>query len=141
MPYEYLDHTADLGIRGIGTTLEQAFGEGARAMLAAMANVDTVKCTHSVPICCRAPDIPFLFVEWLNEILYQREVNDMLLNSALVTRLEQGDAGCAVEGMAHGETYDPERHETYTEVKGATLAGLEYRCEQGRHVIQCILDV
>ena len=141
MPYEYLDHTADLGIRGIGTTLEQAFSEGALAMLAAMANVDTVRCTRSVPIRCTAPDIPFLFVEWLNEILYQREVRDMLLQSAVVTRMEQDDAGWVLEGTACGETFDSQRHETYTEVKAATFSGLEYCHEGERHVIQCILDV
>ena len=141
MPYEYLDHIADLGIRGIGTTLEQAFSEGALAMLAAMVDVDTVRCVRSVSIHCSAPDIPFLFVEWLNEILYQRQVSDALLNSAQVTRLEQSDAGWVLEGTACGERLDSQRHETHTEVKAATLFGLEYRCEGGRHVIQCVLDV
>ena len=141
MPYEYLDHTADLGIRGIGTTLEQAFSEGALAMLAAMANVDTIQRVRSVFIHCTAPDLAFLFVEWLNEILYQIQVNDMLLNSARVDRLEQSDAGWTLKGVGWGEPLDPQRHETYTEVKAATLSGLEYRCEKGQHVIQCILDV
>ena len=141
MPYEYLDHTADLGIRGIGATLEQAFSEGALAMLAAMANLETVHSEQSWPIHCTASDIPLLFVEWLNEILYRREVQDALLNSAHVTRLEPNDAGWTLEGVVCGQALDPERHETYIEVKGATLSGLEYHHEQGRHTIQCILDV
>ena len=141
MPYEYLDHTADLGIRGIGATLEQAFSEGALAMLAAMANVDTIERVRSLTIHCTAPDITFLFVEWLNEILYQSQVNDTLLNAARVTHMEQDEVGWALEGIAWGEPLDVQRHETYTEVKAATLFGLEYRCEQGQHVIQCVLDI
>lgn len=141
MPYEYLDHKADLGIRGIGTTLEQAFGEGAQAMLAAMANLDTVQCNRSISVRCSAPDIPFLFVEWLNEILYLRQVNDMLLSKARVTRLEQDGADWVLEGVACGETLDLERHETYAEIKAATFSGLDYHCTDERHVIQCILDV
>ena len=141
MPYEYLDHTADLGIRGIGTTIEQAFSEGALAMLAAMANLDTIQRVRSVSIHCTAPDLGFLFVEWLNEILYQCQVNDTLLNATRVTRLEQSETGWALEGIAWGETLDLQRHETYTEVKAATLSGLEVRFEKGQHVIQCILDV
>jgi SHS2 domain-containing protein len=141
MPYEYLDHIADIGIRGIGATIEQAFSEGALAMLAAMANVDTVRSVRSWPIRCAAPDIPFLFVEWLNEILYQREVNAALFNSACVACIEQNDTGWTLQGAVHGEALDAERHETYTEIKGATMSGLEYHGEQGHHVIQCILDV
>jgi SHS2 domain-containing protein len=141
MPYEYLEHTADLGIRATGTTLEHAFSEGAQAMLAAMADLTEVKSTRSIPLCCTAPDIPFLFVEWLNEILYQREVNDVLLSCAIVTHLERDDAGWKLEGTARGEPIDRERHTVYTEVKGATFSGLEYRLVGDHHVIQCILDV
>ena len=76
-----------------------------------------------------------------NEILYQGQVNDLLLNSARVTRLEQSETGWALEGIAWGETLDLQRHEIYTEVKAATLSGLAYRCEKDRHVLQCVLDV
>jgi SHS2 domain-containing protein len=141
MPYEYLDHTADLGIRGIGKTLEQAFSEGALAMLAAMANLDRVQSSRSFPIRCASSDVPFLFVEWLNEILYQREVNDVLLAKARATRIERTEDGWALEGTAYGEPLDRERHETYSEVKAATFSGLAYRREGESHVIQCILDV
>jgi SHS2 domain-containing protein len=141
MPYEYLDHTADLGIRGIGATLKEAFSEGALAMLAAMANVATIQRVRSLSIRCTAPDIAFLFVEWLNEILYQGHTNDMLLNAAHIDRLEQDNTGWTLEGTAWGETIDPQRHETYTEVKAATLSGLEYHHKKGRYVIQCVLDV
>ena len=39
MPYEYLDHTADLGLRATGATPQEALSEGAQAMLDAMAGV------------------------------------------------------------------------------------------------------
>jgi len=141
MPYEYLDHTADVGIRGIGSTLEEAFSEGALAMLATMADVGAVQSAQNWPIRCTAPDLAFLFVEWLNEILYQQQVNDVLLNRASVTHVKQNQAGWALKGTVWGEPFDPQRHETYAEVKGATLSGLDYRYEQGRHIVQCVLDV
>ena len=141
MPYEYLDHQADLGIRGIGATLQQALSEGAQAMLAAMANVEKVESRQSFVQRCTAPDIPSLFVEWLNELLYQRDVNDLLFASARVTGLEHSDQGWTLEGVAHGEPLDTERHETYTEVKAATYSGLDYRLEENRHIIQCVIDL
>ncbi len=141
MPYNYLEHTADLGIQGIGATPQEAFEEGAQAMLAAMANVAKVKCKQSYPLQCTAPDIPSLFVEWLNEILYQREVNDALFGSAQVTRLERSDVEWTLEGVACGEPLDLERHETYIEVKAATYSGLEYVPREHKYTIQCVLDV
>jgi SHS2 domain-containing protein len=141
MPYEYLNHQADLGIRGIGATLEEAFSEGAQAMLAAMADVDTVQPSEEFPLHCTAPDIPSLFVEWLNELLYEREVNDVLFASARITHLECKGQGWVLDGIAHGEPLDPERHELRTEVKAATYYGLEYRVDQGRHIVQCVVDV
>ena len=141
MPYNYLEHTADLGIQGIGATPQKAFEEGAQAMLAAMADVDKVTCARTYPLQCSAPDIPSLFVEWLNEILYQREVNDALFCSARVARLEHNDEGWTLRGTACGEPLDPARHETYLEVKAATYSGLEYIPGKDRHIIQCVLDV
>jgi protein archease len=141
MPYEYLDHQADLGIRGIGTTPEEALSQGAQAMLAAMANTEHVQESTSLAQCCRAPDIASLFVEWLNELLYQREVNDILFASAHVVCLEHDNREWILKGIATGEPLDLNKHEIYTEIKAATYFGLAYRCEAGHYVIQCVVDV
>lgn len=141
MPYEYLDHPADLGIRGIGSTPQEALSEGAQAMLAAMADVKGVRQRQQLTQRCTAPDIAALFVAWLNELLYQRDVNDLLFASARVTRLEQSDEGWVLEGIACGEPLDRDRHEIHTEVKAATYCGLEYCSEPGRYTIQCVVDL
>jgi SHS2 domain-containing protein len=141
MPYNYLEHRADLVIQGIGATSQEAFAEGAQAMLAAMANVAKVECKQTYPLQCTAPDIAALFVEWLNEILYQREINDVLLSCARVTLLERSDRGWTLEGVACGEPLDLERHETYIEVKAATYSGLEYIATERKCIVQCVLDV
>jgi SHS2 domain-containing protein len=141
MPYEYLDHQADLGIRGIGGTPEEALSQGAQAMLAAMADVEKVGCEQEWVQRCTAPDIPSLFVEWLNELLYQREVHDFLFASARVTRLERSEQGWFLEGVACGEPLDESRHQVYTEIKAATYSGLDYRREGDRYVVQCVVDL
>jgi len=141
MPYEYLNHLADLGIRGIGPTLECALSQGACAMLAAMAKVDTVSTVHTYTQHCAAPDIPSLFIEWLNELLYQREIHGALFARARVTKVVKTKRGWTLEGQAFGEPLDPDRHEIHSEVKAATYAGLNYRIEGGQHIVQCILDL
>lgn len=40
-----------------------------------------------------------------------------------------------------GEPVNLEKHTVKTEVKAATYAGLSYEKKEGRHIVQCILDV
>ena len=141
MPYEYLDHQADLGIRGIGRTPQEAFSEGAQAMLAAMADLANVKCEQQWTQRCTAPDMASLFVEWLNELLYQREIYDALFCQVHVSRLERAEQGWILEGIACGETLDSRRHTIHSEVKAATDSGLAYRQEQDQYIVQCIVDL
>lgn len=141
MPYEYLEHQADLGIRGIGASVAEAFSEGARGMLAAMADLDGVRPEREWTLHCTAPDLASLFVEWLNELLYQREIHSTLWASAQVIELEQTPAGWALTGVACGEPLDHARHDIHTEVKAATYSGLDYRQEGDRHIVQCVVDL
>jgi tRNA nucleotidyltransferase (CCA-adding enzyme) len=90
---------------------------------------------------CTAPDIPSLFVEWLNELLYQREVNHVLFASARVLHMGQVKGNWMLEGLAKGEPLDLARHEIYTEVKAATYSGLDYRKEGDLWIVQCVIDL
>jgi tRNA nucleotidyltransferase (CCA-adding enzyme) len=141
MPYQYLDHTADLGIRGIGDTLEQAFAEGALAMLAAITDPHSLQPRLTCQVTCSAPDIPALFCEWLNELLYQADIHSALWKDARVTHLQRAGAEWTLEGVAHGEPLDPARHTIHAEVKAATYAGLSYRQCAGQHFLECVLDL
>lgn len=141
MPYEYLDHPADLGLRGIGTTPEEAFGEGAQAMLEAMSNTQLIRPRQQFEQRCRAVDMPSLFVEWLNELLYQREVSNMLFCSARVLRIDHKGDEWTLEGLAMGEPLDLCRHEVHTEIKAATYSGLDYVASDGQYIIQCVVDL
>ena len=141
MPYEYLDHTADLGIRAVGNTLQEAFHQGATAMFSAIADIQPLAPQLACPVTCSAPDVAALFVEWLNELLYQAEVRNALWQSAHVTHLEQTESGWTLEGLALGEPLALDRHTLHTEVKAATYAGLAYRQTEDKHILECVLDL
>jgi SHS2 domain-containing protein len=141
MRYEYLDHTADLGIRAVGDTLEQAFAQGAQAMLDAIADTSLVKPRLACRVTCSAPDIPALLVEWLNELLYQAEMHNALWKEGVVACLRQAGAEWTLNGTVRGEPLDLDRHILHTEVKAATYAGLSYRQTAGQHILECVLDL
>lgn len=142
MPYEYLDHTADVGLRSCGRTLAEALTDGALGLFHLMVDLERVAARQEVPIRCAAGDPAALFVELLNELLAQRDIKGLFFGDFEITRLEQSDDGYRLEGIARGEPMDIERHQPKVEVKAATYGGLKYFLdENGQHVVQCVLDL
>ncbi len=141
MPFELLDHEADVGVRGIGRTLEEAFTEGARGMFALMVELDRVELLAQVEIGCQADSVETLFVAWLGELLLQRDITGMAFSKFQV-QIQKEDAGLRLRGRAWGEPLDPERHEAKVEVKAATYSGLKFgRTSEGDYYVQCIVDL
>jgi len=141
MPYEYLDHEADIGIRGIGDTLGEAFAQSAQAMFSIMADLDTVERRESVDVYCRAPDAETLLVEFLNELLFEREARGLLLSACRVNEIRQEGEEWHLDAVAWGEPLERGRHEIRTEVKAATYAALKVSRQNGLYVAQCVVDV
>lgn len=141
MPYTYLDHEADVGIRAIGSTLKEAFEQGAKAMLNVMWDISTISERQYVVVECAARDIPELFVEALNEILFKQDVEGLALARFQVNGISMMNGRYRLTGIAYGEPLNFEKHTVKTEVKAATYAGLRYEEKEGQHIVQCILDV
>jgi SHS2 domain-containing protein len=136
MTFEIFEHKADVGVRGKGETLKEAFEEGARAMFSVMANIETVQPLETFEVEVSAQDEEALFVEWLNELLSLADLNNMVFSEFKVEIV-----GNNLKGQATGEKWDLERHEPKTEVKAATYSSLSVKNENGSYVAQCIVDV
>jgi SHS2 domain-containing protein len=136
MTFERFEHKADVGVRGKGETLEEAFVEGARAMFSVMANIETVKPIETFGVEVSAQDEEALFVEWLNELLSIADLNEIVFCEFEVEVKDN-----ILKGKASGEKWDLERHEPRTEVKAATYSQLTVKKENGSYVAQCIVDV
>lgn len=142
MPYEFLEHEADIGIRAWDKTLEKAFVKGAQALFEIMVDIKKVKKVSSVDITCEARDIPALFVEWLNHLITQAGIKKMVFRDFKVTSIEPfGYDLYKLKGTAFGEKLDPRRHILKVEPKAATYFGLKYEFKDGNHYLQCVIDV
>jgi|TARA_Y100000310_G_C20647756_1_gene797601 tRNA nucleotidyltransferase (CCA-adding enzyme) len=150
MTYELLEHEADIGVKGIGATLEEAFQEGAKAMFSVMVDLDKVDAKESVDVHCESDSIEMLFVEFLNRLLADMTISEMVF-SKFEVKISKGapglgGAGAQIEkytltGKAFGEPLDQDKHQTKTEVKAATLHGIKYEKTEEDHQIQCVVDV
>jgi SHS2 domain-containing protein len=140
MAYKLLPHEADIGVQGIGSTVEEAFEEGAKAMFDVMVEIKKVELKNTVDVECEAYDIEALFVEWLNNLLAKRDIDDMVF-SKFEVKIEKKDNRYHLKGKAHGEKLDQEKHKIKTEVKAATYSGLKHEEKEGKHYMQCVLDI
>jgi tRNA nucleotidyltransferase (CCA-adding enzyme) len=135
--WEHFEHEADVGIRGMGPTREEAFEQAAVALTAVITNPSKVSAVEEVGVKCSAPDDELLLVDWLNGLLYEMGTRQMLFS-----RFEVKIDGSELVGRAWGEKIDVSRHRPVVEVKAATYTELSVRQdEQGAWVAQCVVDV
>jgi SHS2 domain-containing protein len=135
--WSHFPHGADVGVRGQGATLGEAFANAALALTAVVADPGSVVPLRSVAILCSAPDHELLLVEWLNQIVFEMATRRMLFS-----RFDVHVDGCSLRAQAFGEPIDRLRHAPRVEAKGATLTALRVAQDaDGRWLAQCVVDV
>ena len=135
--WQHFRHEADIGVRGIGSTQAQAFEQAGLALTAAVTDPATVRHSQAVEIGCENSDPEFLFVDWLNALVYEMATRHMLFG-----RFEVRIDGARLAATAWGEAVDVARHHPAVEAKGATLTELKVaRVPSGEWLAQCVVDV
>jgi SHS2 domain-containing protein len=135
--WEHFPHQADIGVRGIGATKEEAFEQAALALTAVIADPETIAPDAWIEVACEAPDDELLLVDWLNAIVYEMATRRMLFS-----RFEVAIDGSKLKARIWGEPIDAAKHEPAVEVKGATCT--ELRVGEGQSSLwlaQCVVDV
>ncbi|MCU0990022.1 MAG: archease [Xanthomonadales bacterium] len=135
--WEHFTHVADIGVRGFGRSMDEAFEQAALAMTAVITEPGSVRAVQAVDIDCQAPNPEILLADWLNALVFEMAIRHMLFS-----RFEVRIAGQRLSAKAWGEAVDNARHQPAAEVKGATLSELEVaRDADGQWRAQCIVDV
>jgi len=135
--WRHFDHGADIGIEGVGRTMEEAFSQAGVALMAVITDPRSVRPLLRVEVECRAPDPELLFVDWINALIFEMATRGMLFS-----RFEVRVAGEVLYGIAWGENLDRSRHDPAVEVKGASYTALRVACDQDNcwHAA-CVVDV
>ena len=97
-PWEEIDHTADWALRVTGRSLPALFENAARGMLSLIGGEVGPGQPYRRTITLQAPDRIVLLVDWLNELLYFMENDDVLFTEIGVRRL----ADTALEAQVSG---------------------------------------
>ncbi len=135
--WEHFPHEADIGVRGIGRSKDEAFEQAAMALTAVICDPHMLAAQELIEISCEAPDDELLLVDWLNALVYHMATRHLLFG-----RFEVHTAEHRLKAKAWGEPIDVVRHEPAVEVKGATLTDLRVRQQpDGAWIAQCVVDV
>jgi tRNA nucleotidyltransferase (CCA-adding enzyme) len=135
--WEHYSHPADMGIRGFGPSKAEAFAQAALALTAVITDLQTVQPKRRVEITCEDQDDEFLFVAWLNAIIYQMATRQMLF-----TKFEVSIENQQLRAKAWGEKIDVKKHSPAVEVKAATFTDLKVKQKSdGTWIAQCVVDV
>lgn len=98
MGWQFIDHTADMGIRVKAPDLPSLFREGALAL----AEITGASCTEgaeAMEISVQGIDRVDLLVRWLQEVLYLVMVKDLRIRDVEVTHLTETDLRALVQGL------------------------------------------
>lgn len=135
--FDIIEHTADTGIIAYGADMEEAFANAAYGMFSLMADLEQVNEETSRYVEAEGSDRESLVVTWLNELLYQFDVERILFKRFDILEL----TATRLKANVHGEKADMPRHELHGGVKAATYHMLEVREKRGRCRIRVIFDV
>lgn len=136
-PYEFFEHTADIGVRVRGATLPELFVNAAQAMFATLGELRKTEDRRLKTIDLRAESLEDLLHDWLAELLFEVEANHLLYDEMEV-KVVPGMLTASLRGGA----IDFGRSHTHEEIKAVTYHQL--RVEQladGRWRANVIFDV
>ena len=134
--FEIIDHTADVGIRAYGANMNEAFANAARALFSLITELDDVDEVLHRDTRLTAPDEESLLVEWLNELIYLFDVENILFRRFDITQLDN----TRLKARSYGEKVDSSKHSLKTGVKAATYHMLKIDKSDGCQ-IQVLLDI
>lgn len=141
MAHKYLEHTGDAAIEATGDTLEQAFAEAGRAMIEIMVQDRGLTPDGDIEIEASAATLEELLVEFLNELLSQQGLNDLVLTDCWVREIMPLGIDYILRGKAVGVTPERVMDALGHEVKGASYLGLKVEEKPGIYTVQCVLDM
>lgn len=134
---EYLDHTADEGVRVRAGSQAELFERAAWGMVSLLYDPSQVEVRDCDPVRVEADDREALLVRWLSEINRLHQVRHRAYCRFNVRSISD----TAVEGEIGGEAIDRARHSVYGEIKAVTFHGLRIEDRDGVWIASVLFDV
>ena len=135
--YELFEHTADLGLRVASPELPGLFRDAGRGLFSVIVEeAPRQGPERDVRIRLAAERLDYLFVDWLNELLYTFDAKGLLLDS-----FEVDVRGTELSATARSRPFDDTRDRLLHEVKAITYHALRVEQTNRGWEAEVILDI
>lgn len=135
--YEILEHTADVGLKAFGKTLEEAFENAAEGMFDLITDKSNIEEVGEYTIELTADDLEQLLVDWLSELVFLHSANNLVF----------GDFNIDLKGETNklsanvwGEKFDTSKHGQGVEIKAVTYHMLKVK-KKRPFSVQVLFDI
>jgi len=138
----YEDHTADVQARCWGRTLEEAYNQTAYSLMATI-TPDLKKISPNVEkkIKIEAEDKEALLFDFLSELLYIFDVDELVFNTIKVQIIKESEDLFVLNALLRGEKFDVTKHEIGIEVKAITYSFMEIAESKNKVEISIVFDI
>lgn len=141
--FETFEHGADIGIRGYGKTIEEAFSNILKALFSLVTeniNFDSLSVVKKFEISLEAETLDELLVVFINRILTLFALEGVIFKD-FEGKIVFENGKIRLEGYVGGEDFDPETYGLGVEVKGATFTLAKVEKISDEWMVQCVVDV
>ncbi len=135
--FEVLNHTADIGLIVYGKNLKSLFENAGKAFFHLITDLKKVRLRTEKRIEIRKESLECLMVDWLTELLYLHEVENLLFKEFKVESV--GEEG--LRARVKGEAFQEGVHVIKTGVKAVTYHQIEVRKRKEGWRTQIIFDL
>ena len=140
MPYEFVDHAGNIGVRLRSHTLPGLFADASSAFTDSITALGGIEPKRPEEVDVDAPELDLLLVDFLSELLYRFDTRAWLTRNAEV-ELHEKDGGWSLLGTLRGERVDPSRHAMRGSIKAVTYQALHVHQTNGVWTAQVVFVV
>jgi len=135
--YEFIKHTADIGIKVYGKDKKSLFLNAAYAFFALITDLETVTPKKEIKLEVKGEDLEDLFFNWLDELLFLFDTKGFVGREVSIEKIRQK----TILAKIKGETFDPQRHPLNACIKAVTYHDFKVQKINNHFQAQVIFDI
>jgi len=135
--YEFIKHTADIGIKVYGKDKKSLFLNAAYAFFALITDLETVTPKKEIKLEVKGEDLEDLFFNWLDELLFLFDTKGFVGREVSIEKIRQK----TILAKIKGETFDPQRHPLNACIKAVTYHNFKVDRVDDHFQAQVIFDI
>jgi SHS2 domain-containing protein len=137
--FEFIEHTADFGIRVYGESLEDLFKNSAQVLSELLTDYKP-KQLKEKEIQLQGETLEDLYVIWLNELISAFFADKFLLGDCSIT-IEEDQDKKVLKAAIKGQDFNPYENKINMEIKAATYHNLKIEKTDEGFKVEVIFDV